>query len=113
MHSICPDYDSDADVDWDRIDHTYADLHSPSAASPDLNAQSHGYDDGSDGSAEEYGGSTTVQPRVDQYFSRIEQYLHDYPSQPILIVDGGKSAEGGGKYIVYTIRTGVSSFRSN
>lgn len=42
------------------------------------------------------------------YDSRIEQILYENPRMPILITDAGKSSESGGKYIVYTIRTGVS-----
>lgn len=42
------------------------------------------------------------------YDSRIEQILYENPELPILITDAGKSVESGGKYIVYTIRTGVS-----
>lgn len=42
------------------------------------------------------------------YDSRIEQILYENPQLPILITDAGKSLEGGGKPIVYTIRTGVS-----
>lgn len=41
------------------------------------------------------------------YESRILQILHENPELPIQIVDAGKSLESGGKYIVYTIRTGV------
>jgi sorting nexin-41/42 len=41
------------------------------------------------------------------YDSRIEQILYENPQLPILITDAGKSTESGGKYIVYTIRTGV------
>ncbi|KAI1176287.1 hypothetical protein F4777DRAFT_547054 [Nemania sp. FL0916] len=40
------------------------------------------------------------------YDSRIEQILYENPELPILITDAGKSMESGGKYIVYTIRTG-------
>lgn len=42
------------------------------------------------------------------YESRILQILHENPELPIQITDAGKSLESGGKYIVYTIRTGVS-----
>lgn len=45
--------------------------------------------------------------RKDVYDSRIEQILHEHPELPILITDAGKNHEGGGGYIVYTIRTGV------
>lgn len=41
------------------------------------------------------------------YDSRIEQILYENPELPILITDAGKSLESGGRYIVYTIRTGV------
>lgn len=45
------------------------------------------------------------------YDSRIEQILYENPDLPILITDAGKNHEGGGGYIVYTIRTGVSLIR--
>jgi len=45
------------------------------------------------------------------YDSRIEQILYENPELPILITDAGKSLESGGRYIVYTIRTGVSTGR--
>ncbi|KAL2213645.1 sorting nexin-41 [Sarocladium strictum] len=40
------------------------------------------------------------------YDSRIEQVLYENPEMSILITDAGKSLESGGRYIVYTIRTG-------
>ncbi|KAK6842351.1 hypothetical protein PG989_009169 [Apiospora arundinis] len=40
------------------------------------------------------------------YSSRIEQIIYENPELPIMITDAGKSAESGGRYIVYTIRTG-------
>ncbi|KAL2008449.1 hypothetical protein VTN00DRAFT_6643 [Thermoascus crustaceus] len=40
------------------------------------------------------------------YDSRIEQILYENPELPILITDAGKNHEGGGSFIVYTIRTG-------
>ncbi|KAI6091150.1 hypothetical protein F4821DRAFT_227598 [Hypoxylon rubiginosum] len=61
-------------------------------------------------SDEEYGGQSQSQvaPRRKPggYDSRIEQILYENPELPILITDAGKSMESGGKYIVYTIRTG-------
>ncbi|KAL1638315.1 Sorting nexin, cytoplasm-to-vacuole targeting pathway/endosomal sorting [Neofusicoccum ribis] len=47
-----------------------------------------------------------IEPKKGGYDSRIEQILYENPELPILITDAGKSAEGGGKYIVYAIRTG-------
>ncbi len=43
------------------------------------------------------------------YDSRIEQLLYENPETPIYITDAGKSLENSGRYIVYTIRTGVGS----
>ncbi|KAK3940535.1 sorting nexin-41 [Diplogelasinospora grovesii] len=40
------------------------------------------------------------------YDSRVEQMLYENPELPILIIEAGKSAENGGRYIVYTIKTG-------
>ncbi|PHH72284.1 hypothetical protein CDD82_6049 [Ophiocordyceps australis] len=40
------------------------------------------------------------------YNSRIEQILYENPDMHVLITDAGKSSENGGRYIVYTIRTG-------
>ncbi|WXC51657.1 Sorting nexin, cytoplasm-to-vacuole targeting pathway/endosomal sorting [Fusarium graminearum] len=40
------------------------------------------------------------------YDSRIEQILYENPKLSILITDAGKSIESGGRYIVYTIKTG-------
>lgn len=45
--------------------------------------------------------------KKDVYDSRIEQILYENPDLPILITDAGKNHEGGGSFIVYTIRTGV------
>jgi hypothetical protein len=115
MHSICLDDDEpDTDNDWEHVEHGFAGPRTPSTISDhpegesDLPAQR--YDDTSDGSDEEYGGSTQVAARKKKggYDSRIEQILYENPDLPILIVDAGKSVESGGKYIVYTIRTGVS-----
>lgn len=41
------------------------------------------------------------------YDSRIEQMLYENPELPILITEAGKSQESGGRFIVYTIKTGV------
>nr|KMM70909.1 sorting nexin-41 [Coccidioides posadasii RMSCC 3488] len=40
------------------------------------------------------------------YESRIQQILYENPELPILITHAGKNHEGGGGFIVYTIRTG-------
>jgi sorting nexin-41/42 len=114
MHSIClDDDDRDADREWQFIEHGYAGARTPSTASDhpesETEPQPQQYEDTSGGSDEEYGGSTQVAPRKKKggYDSRIEQILYENPDLPILIVEAGKSLESGGKYIVYTIRTGV------
>lgn len=47
--------------------------------------------------------------RKNVYDSRVEQILYENLDLPILITDAGKNHEGGGSFIVYTIRTGVCS----
>lgn len=54
---------------------------------------------------EEYQG-ITKRTKPGGYDSRIEQILYENPELEIYITDAGKSPEGGGRYIVYTIRTG-------
>lgn len=114
-HSIdLEDDDPQADIDWQRVEHAHAGPSTPSTVSERAEGeagQPHHYEDTSGGSDDDYGGSTQVAPRKKKggYDSRIEQILYENPDLPILIVDAGKSVESGGKYIVYTIRTGVSS----
>ncbi|KAJ5129915.1 uncharacterized protein N7515_005954 [Penicillium bovifimosum] len=52
-----------------------------------------------------YGAASRQYPRKSVYDSRIEQILYENPEMPILITDAGKNHEGGGSFIVYTIRT--------
>ena len=106
--------DSDADPDWDLVDEhegipgprtpsTTSDQEREVASQPQY--QREASDDSDDG----YGGQGQTAPKRKKggYDSRIEQILYENPDLPILIVDAGKSVESGGKYIVYTIRTGV------
>ncbi|KAB8349731.1 hypothetical protein FH972_023746 [Carpinus fangiana] len=44
--------------------------------------------------------------KKERYDSRIEQILYEHPDLTITITYAGKNLEGGGSYIVYTIRTG-------
>ncbi|KAH8595020.1 sorting nexin-like protein-41 [Bisporella sp. PMI_857] len=88
--------------------HDFPGLPHPSSTSHpegrDTRPQGYGTDDSDD----EYGENSKGAPRRKKggYDSRIEQILYENPELPILIVDAGKSVESGGKYIVYTIRTG-------
>ncbi|KAI1432044.1 hypothetical protein GGR50DRAFT_676352 [Xylaria sp. CBS 124048] len=60
----------------------------------------------SDSGSDDEFGQSTPRRKLGGYDSRIEQILYENPELPILITDAGKSMESGGKYIVYTIRTG-------
>jgi hypothetical protein len=110
---------TEADEGWGPLDHDFNGPRTPSTDDnhQDLENEPHipGYgDDHGDeaGSDEEYGVATERQgpkPKKGGYDSRIEQILYENPQLPILIVDAGKSNESGGKYIVYTIRTGVGA----
>ncbi|KAH9906377.1 hypothetical protein F4778DRAFT_725619 [Xylariomycetidae sp. FL2044] len=91
--------------------HRYEAPNTPSSTSEDAPPRSSYGRQPSDGESDgEYGGQsrTTLAPRRKPggYDSRIEQILYENPELPILITDAGKSLESGGKYIVYTIRTG-------
>lgn len=48
-----------------------------------------------------------AQRKKSGYDSRVEQILYERPDLVITIVAAGKNVEGGGNYIVYTVRTGV------
>ena len=112
MESICLD-DEDTDPDWDIIEHGYAEPRTPSTLSDNHNeletdTRPQQYDSSEPGSEDEYpGGQGAPKRKKGGYDSRIEQIIYENPDLPILIVDAGKSSESGGKYIVYTIRTGV------
>ena len=120
MSSVCLDESSDADADWDLVD-GYAGPRTPSTVSDshpegdrDPRPQQYDQDTSDGGSDDGYGGVSQAQPRKKGgYDSRIEQILYENPDLPILITDAGKSLESGGKYIVYTIRTGVRASDSS
>jgi hypothetical protein len=102
----------------ERIKLTYQalDAHDPTPpSSRDSNLDPPDYlsraEDLSDPEAEEdaadYAAASQQYPRKSVYDSRVEQILYENPEVPILITDAGKNHEGGGSYIVYTIRTAV------
>jgi hypothetical protein len=114
MESICLDDNSDTDAHWSHVEHGYNVPHTPSTISDhpedESDSRPEQYRRDSDDDDDEYGRSLQVAPKRKKggYDSRIEQILYENPDLPILIVEAGKSSESGGKYIVYTIRTGVS-----
>lgn len=103
----------DADSDWEQLDPRFDAPQTPSStgdeAPPPPSYRTEASDVESD---DEYNapGQGELAPRRKPggYDSRIEQILYENPELPILITDAGKSLESGGRYIVYTIRTGVS-----
>ncbi len=117
MVSIClDDRLSDTDGDWDFPDPDPSGPHTPSEVSDthetatNFRPQPYGQGTSDNGSDDDYGATSQGVPRKKGgYDSRIEQILYENPDLPILITNAGKSLESGGKYIVYTIRTGVGS----
>lgn len=62
-------------------------------------------EDLSDPEEADYGVASQQYTRKSVYDSRIEQILYENPDILIMITDAGKNHEGGGSFIVYTIRT--------
>lgn len=97
------------------VDHAFEPPHTPTSGSDD---DQHGQfsPGGAQPESDEEVSRDDAGPRRKPggYDSRIEQILYENPNQSILITEAGKSLESGGRYIVYTIRTGVCSrsFRS-
>lgn len=96
---------SDTDSDWEPIDPQYDNPH----ASEDVRQSSYNAPATVDEIDEDDEVQAQMVPRRKPggYDSRTEQILYENPALPILITDAGKSLESGGRYIVYTIRTGV------
>ncbi|KAK8055927.1 PX domain-containing protein [Apiospora rasikravindrae] len=89
----------------------FAEPQTPSTTSEDAPPppRSYGQDVSDADSDEEYAAQARVQVpqrKPGGYSSRIEQIIYENPELPIMITDAGKSVESGGRYIVYTIRTG-------
>ena len=111
------DIEQNADPDWDFLDKNKG---PPSPSSDDgyrsqdftsSRPTDYDHEDSDAEEDEEYSARVRgelVPKKKSGYDSRIEQILYENPELPILITDAGKSLESGGKYIVYTIRTGVS-----
>ncbi|KAL4992356.1 sorting nexin-41 [Aspergillus falconensis] len=89
------------------FNHDYPPPPSSHSSNPDISDFSQ-HPEASDDDEGDYAGQTsrTGYPRKSVYDSRIEQLLYENPDMPILITDAGKNHEGGGSFIVYTIRTG-------
>lgn len=115
METIDLDDSSDsADADWETLDQRFDIPQTPSTTSDEApQNRGLGHDESEVESSDNEPiardrGDIVPRPKPGGYESRVEQILYENPSMPILITDAGKSAESGGRYIVYTIRTGVS-----
>lgn len=100
--------DEDADDDWVQVDPPYDAPHTPSSTGDE--AHPHETTDAETDEEELARSRGELVPRRKPggYDSRVEQMLYENPELPILIIDAGKSQESG-RYIVYTIKTGVWS----
>ncbi|KAJ9154784.1 Sorting nexin-41 [Pleurostoma richardsiae] len=104
--------DDEADAEWDIVDPRFDAPQTPSSTGDEAPPPSTAYGrDAGDAESEEESDAQTrgeLAPRRKPggYDSRIEQILYENPELPILITDAGKSLESGGRFIVYTIRTG-------
>lgn len=97
------DHSHSNDTDNNRSDSPPAFLSQPHDDNDNDNGlEDHGLDD--EGPAQ----SRKIEPKKGGYDSRIEQILYEHPDLDVQIVHAGKNTEGGGSYITYTIRTGVS-----
>jgi hypothetical protein len=99
----------DADTDCDLLDPRYDAPQTPSTTSDEAPARGRDLSDGdSDEDSDAHAhGELVPRRKPGGYDSRVEQMLYENPELPILITDAGKSSESGGRYIVYTIKTGV------
>ncbi len=99
----------DTDGDWEMLDPRYDVPETPSTTSDEPPPRPSFTKDSDADTDEEDDGPGELVPRTKPggYDSRVEQMLYENPELPILITEAGKSAESGGRYIVYTIRTGV------
>ena len=107
-----PPLDGHADKDWVVVDPGFdAPPHTPSTTSDDTpahpGAQDFTDDESEEGADAHAHGELIPRRKPGGYDSRVEQMLYENPELPILIIEAGKSSESGGRYIVYTIRTGV------
>lgn len=98
--------DEDADSDWVRVDPRYDAPNTPSSTADE--APRPGSTDAESDEEENARSRGELVPRTKPggYDSRVEQMLYENPELPILITEAGKSTESG-RYIVYTIKTGV------
>ena len=100
-----------SDEEWEHVDQRFDAPNTPSSTSEDAPKNfDYGIPSGTPATHDDEPEEVVPRRKPGGYESRIEQFLYENPDQPVLITDAGKSPESGGKYIVYTIRTGVRAF---
>lgn len=98
----------DDQPDWDLLDQQrFENLNTPSSSGEEVSPPPVYGQKSTDTGSDDESLSPTPRRKPGGYDSRIEQILYENAELPIVITDAGKSTESGGKYIVYTIRTGV------
>jgi hypothetical protein len=106
-HTISLSDEDDADPGWTVLDPQYQIPGTPTSSTGDEGARHQATDADSDEEDDARDrGELVPRTKPGGYDSRIEQMLYENPEIPILITEAGKSAENG-RYIVYTIKTGV------
>lgn len=113
---VLDDSPDNTDDNWEILDPRHDAPRTPSTTSdeapprPSFGAESSVADSDEEAAAEadaEAYGELVPRRKPGGYDSRVEQMLYENPELPILITEAGKSTESGGRYIVYTIKTGV------
>jgi sorting nexin-41/42 len=93
--------------DWEILDSQYDPPRTPSTTSDEARPRRSLDEESDEEAAAEAQGELVPRRKPGGYDSRIEQMLYENPELPILIIDAGRSTETGGRFIVYTIKTGV------
>ena len=96
----------DADAEWEVVDPRYDIPNTPSSTGDEApRPESTDAESEEEENARSHG-ELVPRTKPGGYDSRVEQMLYENPELPILITEAGKSTESG-RYIVYTIKTGV------
>jgi hypothetical protein len=96
----------ETDTDWVEIDPRYEAPNTPSSTGDEAPRRESTDAESQEEDNARSQGELVPRPKPGGYDSRVEQMLYENPELPILITDAGKSTESG-RYIVYTIKTGV------
>lgn len=98
----------ETDTDWVEIDPRYEAPNTPSSTGDEAPRRESTDAESQEEDNARSQGELVPRPKPGGYDSRVEQMLYENPELPILITDAGKSTESG-RYIVYTIKTGVGT----